>query len=360
MNAGPVTDTMVELDGIAKAYGGTQALHPTRLSVRRGEFLTLLGPSGSGKTTLLNIIAGMISPSTGRILIDGRDVTSVPPAKRGIGMVFQNYALMPHMTVFRNVAFPLEVRGVSRDEIRRRVGEVLALVRLPHVADRKPKELSGGQQQRVSIARCMVYNPSLILMDEPLGALDKSLREKMQLEIKRLHAQSGITMIYVTHDQDEALNMSDRIMLMNAGAIEQIGTPEEMYAAPVSRFAAGFLGHSTLIPGEITAPGVARLACGTTVRVHHGVVPGAGHLLLRPENVRIDTAGETLAPQTNRLEGVLSGTLVTAGVVKHFVTLDDGTVLVVQELANERRTQLGAGTRVTATWSARVGLFLNR
>jgi putative spermidine/putrescine transport system ATP-binding protein len=360
MNAGPVTDTMVELDGIAKAYGGTQALHPTRLSVRRGEFLTLLGPSGSGKTTLLNIIAGMISPSTGRILIDGRDVTSVPPAKRGIGMVFQNYALMPHMTVFRNVAFPLEVRGVSRDEIRRRVGEVLALVRLPHMADRKPKELSGGQQQRVSIARCMVYNPSLILMDEPLGALDKSLREQMQLEIKRLHAQSGITMIYVTHDQDEALNMSDRIMLMNAGAIEQIGTPEEMYSAPVSRFAAAFLGQSSLIPGVMAAPGVARLACGASVRVDRGAGTGAGHLLLRPESVRVAAAGGPNDPDINRVEGVLRDTLVTGGVVKHFITLDDGTGLTVQELANERRTQLGSGTRVTAIWPVGAGLFLTR
>src|SRR5271165_6616228 len=196
MTDASASDAMVRLDGVAKSYGTVHALHPTNVDVRRGEFLTLLGPSGSGKTTLLNMIAGMTSPSSGRIWIDGRDVTAVPPAKRGIGMVFQNYALMPHMTVFRNIAFPLEVRRLRREEIRRRVTEVLDIVRLPHVAGRKPRELSGGQQQRVSLARCIVYNPNLILMDEPLGALDKNLREQMQLEIRRLHTDLGITMIY--------------------------------------------------------------------------------------------------------------------------------------------------------------------
>ncbi|MBE2274854.1 MAG: ATP-binding cassette domain-containing protein, partial [Rhodobacteraceae bacterium] len=226
MSATP--EDMVRLDRITKRYGVFTALHETELAVRKGEFLTLLGPSGSGKTTLLNAIAGMAIPTSGKVWIDGRDMTVLPPEKRGIGMVFQSYALMPHMTVFDNIAYPLKVRKVAKDEIRRRVTEVLEMVRLPNLALRKPKELSGGQQQRVSIARCLVYNPSLILMDEPLGALDKKLREQMQLEIKRLHVELGITMIYVTHDQEEALNMSDRIMLMNGGRVEQLGSPHDL------------------------------------------------------------------------------------------------------------------------------------
>jgi putative spermidine/putrescine transport system ATP-binding protein len=359
MSTASTFDTMIRLDSVAKAYGAMQALLPTSLDVRRGEFLTLLGPSGSGKTTLLNIIAGMISPSAGSVWIDGRNVTDTPPAKRGIGMVFQNYALMPHMNVFRNVAFPLEVRGVSREEIKRRVTRVLELVRLPHVAERKPRELSGGQQQRISLARCMVYDPSLILMDEPLGALDKGLREQMQLEIKRLHTESGITMVYVTHDQDEALNMSDRIMLMNAGSIEQIGTPDEMYRSPVSRFSAAFLGQSTLLAGEVISPERVRLACGHVVQVRTGILNGAGHLLLRPECLHLIASGQ-VSTGTNIVEGVLADTLVTGGVVKHFITLADDTILVVQELANAQRSGLARGTRVASSWPVEAGLFLDR
>jgi putative spermidine/putrescine transport system ATP-binding protein len=359
MSTPTVADAMIQLNSVAKVYGAMQALLPTSLDVRRGEFLTLLGPSGSGKTTLLNIIAGMISPSGGRVLINGRDVTDVPPAKRGLGMVFQNYALMPHMNVFRNVAFPLEVRGVPREEIKRRVARVLELVRLPHVAERRPRELSGGQQQRISLARCMVYDPSLILMDEPLGALDKSLREQMQMEIKRLHTESGITMVYVTHDQDEALNMSDRIMLMNAGAVEQIGTPDEMYRSPVSRFAAAFLGQSTLLPGQVISSDRVRLECGHVVSVQTDTLSGAGHLLLRPECLRL-SASHQLSPNANVVEGVLTDTLVTGGVVKHFITLGDDTTLVVQELANTFRSGLDRGARVTASWPVEAGLFLQR
>ena len=227
---------MIELDGVAKSYGDVHALRRTDLSIAKGEFVTLLGPSGSGKSTLLNLIAGMIAPSAGRIVIDGRDATTLPTNQRGLGMVFQNYALMPHMTVFENIAFPLQVRRLPKAEIRRKVAEALDLIQLGHVADRRPRELSGGQQQRVSLARCIVYNPALILMDEPLGALDKKLREQMQLEIKRLHAELGITMLYVTHDQDEALTMSDRIVLMNGGRIEQQGTPDALYFKPETVF----------------------------------------------------------------------------------------------------------------------------
>ncbi len=213
----------IALNGISKTYGSVTALHPTDLSVDKGEFLTLLGPSGSGKTSLLNLIAGATAPTTGAILLDGRNITQMPPRERGIGMVFQNYALMPHMTVFDNVAYPLRVRREPTSTIRAKVTEALERVGLRGFEDRKPRQLSGGQQQRVGIARCVVYSPAIIMMDEPLGALDKNLREQMQGEIKRLHNELGTTIIYVTHDQEEALNMSDRICLMSAGRIAQLG-----------------------------------------------------------------------------------------------------------------------------------------
>jgi putative spermidine/putrescine transport system ATP-binding protein len=348
---------MVRLDNVAKSYGTVQALRPISLDVRRGEFLTLLGPSGSGKTTLLNMIAGMAGPSQGRIWIDGRDVTEVPPSKRGIGMVFQNYALMPHMTIFQNIAFPLQIRRFPTAEIRQRVARVLEMVRLPQVADRKPRELSGGQQQRVSLARCIVYNPSLILMDEPLGALDKNLREQMQLEIRRLHTALGITMVYVTHDQEEALNMSDRIMLMNAGEVEQIGTPQELYFAPCSRFAAGFIGTSSLIQAEAAGHEKVQLMDGSMVKVERGGVAGKGHIMLRPESMRLIAMEDG---SSNTVKCTMQDTLVTGGTVKHFVTLRTGETLVIQELENHHRTNFTRGQTVTVTWPAHAAIFLDR
>ncbi|WP_291550177.1 ABC transporter ATP-binding protein [Bosea sp. (in: a-proteobacteria)] len=355
--------TMVRLRGVRKDYGTVAALQDTDLDVPTGEFLTLLGPSGSGKTTLLNMIAGMASPSQGEIIINGRDVTRLPAEKRGIGMVFQNYALMPHMTVFENIAFPLQIRKVPKAEIRRRVTDVLELVRLPHVADRKPKELSGGQQQRISIARCIVYKPDLILMDEPLGALDKKLREQMQLEIKRIHSELGITMLYVTHDQEEALNMSDRIMLMNAGRVEQLGTPHALYFEPRTQFAADFIGASTLLDAEIVDAGATpllRLADGTNcrLRLDSNVSAGtAGKLLLRPEALRLVQDGNVPAGH-NVLHGHVANTLVTGATSKHFVTVEGGAVIAVQELTNQNTARFDPSQRVCIVWPADVGRFL--
>ena len=218
------------------------ALAPTDLQVRAGEFLTLLGPSGSGKTTLLQMISGLTLPSSGTLLLDGVDATQMPPGKRGIGMVFQNYALFPHMTVWENVAYGLRMRRAPADALKRAVAAALTMVKMDEYAHRYPRELSGGQQQRIALARCFVYRPSVILLDEPLGALDKKLREHMQLEIRHLHAELQATFIYVTHDQDEALAMSDRICLMNQARIEQIGTPSDLYDRPATCFAAGFIG----------------------------------------------------------------------------------------------------------------------
>ena len=229
-----MVSSSLRIHALCKRYGDFVALAPTSLDVAKGEFLTLLGPSGSGKTTLLSLIAGLAHPDEGRILIDGTDVTHSPAYARDIGVVFQNYALFPHMTIEENIAFPLKMRKVSDAEARRRTAEALEMVHLPHVAKRYPRELSGGQQQRIALARCIVYRPSIILMDEPLGALDKKLRDQMQLEIKRIHRELGTTIVYVTHDQEEAMTMSDRICLMNAGAIEQLGTPQDLYFRPRS------------------------------------------------------------------------------------------------------------------------------
>ena len=234
----------LETQGLGKRYKDTLALSPTDLKVEEGEFLTLLGPSGSGKTTLLQVIAGLVQPSEGKLFINGRDATSSAAGDRGIGMVFQSYALFPHMTVWENVAYPLRMRKTSRSDMAKAVEETLQIVKMETYAHRFPRELSGGQQQRIALARCFVYKPSVILLDEPLGALDKKLREHMQFEIKSLHKNSGATFIYVTHDQEEALTLSDRVCLMNQSRIEQIGTPQQMYDHPASRFVADFIGYS--------------------------------------------------------------------------------------------------------------------
>jgi putative spermidine/putrescine transport system ATP-binding protein len=244
---------VLELAGVRKHYDSLVAVDDLDLSLRTGEFLTLLGPSGSGKTTTLMMVAGLQQPDAGSITLNGASVARLPPYRRDIGMVFQSYALFPHMTVRRNVAFPLEMRGLGKAEIARLVDEALALVKLPDHGDRLPRQLSGGQQQRVALARAMVYRPALLLMDEPLGALDRKLREQLQLEIKRVHRERDISVLYVTHDQEEALTMSDRIAVFNRGRIEQIGTPEELYDRPATRFVASFIGDTNLLSGRVVA-----------------------------------------------------------------------------------------------------------
>ena len=234
----------VALTDLEKRFDRTNAVDGVSLDVRSGEFLTLLGPSGSGKTTTLMMIAGFETPTAGDIAIDGKSVVAMPPYRRNIGMVFQSYALFPHLTVADNIGFPLKQRGVPKDERARLVAEALELVHLPGYGSRYPRQLSGGQQQRVAVARAVVFKPRLLLMDEPLGALDKQLRENLQLEMRHLHADLGITFIYVTHDQEEALTMSDRIAVMNDGKVAQVGRPEDLYDRPTSRFVAGFIGES--------------------------------------------------------------------------------------------------------------------
>ena len=244
----------VEFKGVSKSYDGrTLVVEDLDLSIRTGEFVTLLGPSGSGKTTILMMLAGFQVPTAGEILLDGRPIHDLPPRKRGIGMVFQNYALFPHMTVGANLAFPLEVRGMDAAERGRRVERALRLVRLEGFADRRPGQLSGGQQQRVAIARALVFEPTLVLMDEPLGALDRSLREEMQYEIRRIHRTLGVTVVYVTHDQQEAMVMSDRIAVLRGGIVEQIAAPEGLYEEPERAFVARFIGENNQLHGRVAA-----------------------------------------------------------------------------------------------------------
>jgi ABC-type Fe3+/spermidine/putrescine transport system ATPase subunit len=241
----------LRLDGLVKRFGTTTAVAGVDLDVRTGEFITLLGPSGSGKTTILRTVAGFEQPTEGRILLDGTDISGLTPAKRNIGMVFQHYALFPHMTVADNIRYPLKLRRWSREEAGRRVDEMLELIGMPGFGDRLPRQLSGGQQQRVALARALAFRPSLLLMDEPLGALDRALRRGMEEEIRRIHRQTGCTVLYVTHDQEEALTMSDRIGVMRDGRLLQLGSAPELFQRPVDSFIAGFLGECTLFPAEV-------------------------------------------------------------------------------------------------------------
>ena len=290
----------LELRGVRKSYAGQEAVAGVDLLLRRHEFLTFLGPSGSGKTTTLMLVAGLQRPDAGSILLRGAPVDRLPSHRRDIGMVFQHYALFPHMTVRRNVAFPLEMRRLGRAEADRRVQEALGLVGLSGLGDRLPRQLSGGQQQRVALARAVVYRPALLLMDEPLGALDKQLRGQLQLEIKRMHRELRMSVLYVTHDQDEALTMSDRIAVFNAGRVEQVGTPLDLYERPATRFVAGFIGETNFFPGTVVGvePGggpcrvdVSGILLGATLP--GAAAPGASvTVAVRPERIRLHAVSE--------------------------------------------------------------------
>ena len=299
----------LSLSGITKAYGTSLAVRGVSLEVKSGEFVSFLGPSGSGKTTTLSMVAGFVAPSDGQIMIGGRDITHVPPYKRNIGMVFQDYSLFPHMTVEKNIAFPMQMQGIARDERDRRVGEVMEIVGLDGMGARFPAQLSGGQQQRVAIARAIVYRPQILLMDEPLGALDRMLRERLQLEIKHIQKQLGITTLYVTHDQGEALTMSDRVCVFNNGRIEQVGKPVSLYEQPDTRFIAGFLGESNFLSVTLTGCTAAGSGwdCGVTfsdgqaagLPSRRRFAPGQPMIAsIRPENIRLLGDAEVPLPGT--------------------------------------------------------------
>jgi len=302
----------VRLESVTKAYGPVVAVQELSLVIGAGEFFSLLGPSGCGKSTTLSMIGGFEEPTSGAIYLDGMDVSRQPPHRRDVNMVFQSYALFPHLNVFENVAFGLRRKRIPRAEIGRRVHEILALVDLSGSERRKPAQLSGGQQQRVAVARALVNRPKLLLLDEPLGALDLKLRKQMQLELKRIQSEVGITFLYVTHDQEEAMVMSDRLAVMAGGRIEQVGRPDEVYDNPATEFVAGFLGESNLIPGEIMERGAessrVRLENGTIVQLGTERLGSRGPRVkigVRPEKIRIVSGDNPVTAGWNSIEGII-------------------------------------------------------
>jgi len=332
--------------GATRRFGATLALGGVDLDVRKGEMLTLLGPSGSGKTTLLKVIAGFEMPDEGEVFLAGRNVTLAPPARRDVGMVFQNYALFPHMTVAQNIAFPLEMRKVPRAERDRRVADALALVDLPAHGGRLPRELSGGQQQRVALARAVVFGPSLLLLDEPFGALDRKLREQMQLEVRRLQRRLELTAVFVTHDQEEALILSDRIAVMEAGRLSQLGSPQEIYRRPANRFVADFIGESNLFRARVVAGGYAELESGLRIPLPDGA-PGPGSdigLLLRPERPKRAADGNAL------FDGRIVEIVYLGETVKYRIEDAGGVQLIVRWPYAGREPPLAHGDALRVGW----------
>jgi spermidine/putrescine ABC transporter ATP-binding subunit len=342
----------LSLIALTKRFGDVRAVDELSLDIKSGEFVTLLGPSGSGKTTTLNMVAGFVTPTTGEVFLNGIPVTNQPPYRRGLGVVFQNYALFPHLSVFENVAFPLRVRRRPKPEIRRRVEDALNLVGLDIFADRMPRQLSGGQQQRVALARALVFDPPALLMDEPLGALDKKLRGRLQLEIKQIQARLGITVIYVTHDQEEALAMSDRIAVMNRGRIEQLGTPTELYERPVNQFVADFIGETNFIGGTILEHtedvSTVQLVDSITVRAQGEWAWETGDrvlLAIRPEDICLT---QEPARATNCLRGQIEEVLFLGESTKYVVRLTASLCINVR--LQRSRGQFRQGDWIVLHW----------
>jgi len=368
----------IRLSGLSKHFREVRAVDEVSLDIRSGEFFSMLGPSGCGKTTTLRMIGGFELPTAGRIELRGRDVTTDPPDKRPVNMVFQNYALFPHLDVGENIAFGLRRKAVDRADIKRRVGEALDLVHLAGYDRRKPNQLSGGQQQRVALARALVNRPNVLLLDEPLGALDLKLRKALQVELKRVQTEVGITFVYVTHDQEEALTMSDRIAVMNGGHVEQLGTPEELYERPRTRFVADFIGTTNLLHGTIEASdggcAVVRLDSGDRCRVANaddaGTVGDAIDMSLRPEAVRIadrvadpvTDRGDLAAPETSgqtlvRLPATVEQVAYLGASVQYRVRTSAGLAMSV--LAPKSGPRFNRDDNVELTWSPSEALVLN-
>jgi len=347
----------VVLERVERRFGDVLALSALDLEIGTGEFLTLLGPSGCGKTTTLRMIAGFIDPTAGRILIDGRDVTPLPPNRREVGMVFQNYALFPHLTVAENIGFGMKQRGAPERERRTRVGELLDLIKLPGTEGRYPSELSGGQRQRVAIARAVAHPPQILLMDEPLGALDLKLREVMQQELRSIQRKLGITTLYVTHDQTEAMMMSDRIVVMNQGRVEQVGSGEDIYLRPATRFVAQFVGRINFLPAEVRSRALA--VAGTAIAPPRGAEAMLSHasltLAVRPEHLRIMPPA---APRNglNTLTGRLAERIFVGAAMHVTVEIGSGLTLCVEARPGDDVPE--TGTEVGLGWEPDRAILL--
>jgi spermidine/putrescine transport system ATP-binding protein len=335
----------VRLDRVTKRFDDVVAVDDLSLEIRLGHFFALLGPSGCGKTTTLRMIGGFEEPTAGTVYLGDRDVTGLPPYKRDVNTVFQSYALFPHLSIFENVAFGLRRRGIKGSELRGQVIRILELVQLSGFEKRRPRQLSGGQQQRVALARALVNSPRVLLLDEPLGALDLKLRKEMQLFIKGLQNDVGITFIHVTHDQEEAMTMADTIAVMNAGRIEQLGTPDELYERPQTAFVAGFLGVSNLLPGRSEGSGRVRLADGTVVRAPGSNGAGPVSIGIRPEKIRLGGGAE------NTLEGTVKEQAYIGVSTQYIVETGVGTITVYAQNTDPGAQLASPGERVALSWS---------
>ena len=349
-----VSDTVIQLEDVTKSFGGFYAVTHANFGIEQGEFFAMLGPSGCGKTTTLKMIAGFEQPTSGRVLLNGVNVSHVPPYKRDVNTVFQQYALFPHMTVVDNVRFGPRSKKTPKSEYEAAVAQMLEVVRLTDFADRKPSQLSGGQQQRVALARALVNFPSALLLDEPLAALDLKLREAMQFELKRIQREVGITFVFVTHDQGEALTMSDRIAVMSDGRVEQIGTPQEIYNSPSSLFVAGFIGSANLLPGVMVGndgdDAVVDLVAGHTVRVRTNVEQAAGtrvSVMLRPERL---TATEAGRDDGRSIEGTVADVVFQGATARIVVHLKDDSEVIASVVTGTDLPFLHPGSTVHLTW----------
>lgn len=361
--AGTNGEAAISLRSLSKSFGSAQVVREVTFDIREGEFFSMLGPSGCGKTTTLRMIAGFETPDSGTVSLRGQDVTDVPANKRRVNMVFQQYALFPHMSVFDNVAFGLRISKQSRSDIRSRVMEMLNVVRLEGLEKRRPQNLSGGQQQRVALARALVNDPAAVLLDEPLGALDVKLRKQMQMELKRIQDKLGTTFIHVTHDQEEALSMSDRIAVMNEGVVEQIGVPSEIYERPASAFVADFVGVLNSLDlvidrmvGEVAVMSTSDTQLSAripTARVGETYTVG-----VRPERLHVQTGSESSAEHDCHLTGVVDQVVFLGGLQQIFVTRG-GTTLVAHRLSGAPGASVARGDEVTASWSSDDTLLLS-
>jgi spermidine/putrescine transport system ATP-binding protein len=349
-----VTETVIQLDHVRKSFGDFVAVEHADFGIRQGEFFAMLGPSGCGKTTTLKMIAGFEQPTSGKVLLNGADVSRVPPYKRNVNTVFQQYALFPHMTVADNVRFGPKSKKVPKSQYEPNVAQMLEVVRLGEFADRRPSQLSGGQQQRVALARALVNFPSALLLDEPLAALDLKLREAMQFELKRIQREVGITFVFVTHDQGEALTMSDRIAVMSEGRVEQIGTPQEIYNSPASLFVAGFIGSANLLPGDVVGTDgddtVVALTAGHTVRARTDVERPAGtpvSVMLRPERL---TASATSRDDGRSIEGTVADVVFQGATARIVVHLKDESEVIASVVTGSDLPFLMPGNTVHLNW----------